>query len=358
MKRAIISCLLLILSATNLLADEYPYIYRGIRPLGMGGAFVAVSDDVNALFYNPAGLADIKSTRINLFPLELSIGQEGYDLYDDQCSVDFDNEQEVAAFLRDHLGEQAHLALNLTASYEMPRYAFCLLGSYKANLSVHDRQFPKLNADVVLDVGGATGYAHPFLDDRLLLGANLKYIDRHSLDKPYSAAELTASKISKLIEDDMQSGRGAMLDLGLIYKIIDPYHSHYDTQVNFGVVAVNALGGDLGKARDEDAHLDVGLAVHTDVGITKATFAVDYVDLLYQLEHDKEWAKRLHLGAEFRFPRYFTIRCGLNQGYISGGISLATKYATLDLATYGEETGASSGQNPDRRFTLRVVITL
>ena len=29
----------------------------GARPLGMGGAFTAVSDDINAIYYNPAGLS-------------------------------------------------------------------------------------------------------------------------------------------------------------------------------------------------------------------------------------------------------------------------------------------------------------
>lgn len=36
----------------------------GVRPLGMGGAFVAVSDDGNSLYYNPAALADAKTQYI------------------------------------------------------------------------------------------------------------------------------------------------------------------------------------------------------------------------------------------------------------------------------------------------------
>src|SRR5271154_1911024 len=31
---------------------------RGVRPLGRGGAFVAGADDLGAVWYNPAGLAD------------------------------------------------------------------------------------------------------------------------------------------------------------------------------------------------------------------------------------------------------------------------------------------------------------
>ena len=37
------------------------YSERGVRPLARGGAFVAGADDLGAIAYNPAGLADAKS---------------------------------------------------------------------------------------------------------------------------------------------------------------------------------------------------------------------------------------------------------------------------------------------------------
>lgn len=40
-------------------------ILVGARPLGIGGAFIAVSDDVNAIIYNPAGLIQIKHIEIS-----------------------------------------------------------------------------------------------------------------------------------------------------------------------------------------------------------------------------------------------------------------------------------------------------
>ena len=39
----------------------------GARPLGMGGAFVGLADDSNALFYNPAGLARLSGPELNSF---------------------------------------------------------------------------------------------------------------------------------------------------------------------------------------------------------------------------------------------------------------------------------------------------
>jgi hypothetical protein len=40
--------------------------YTSARPMGMGGAFTAVADDINAVYYNPAGLA-FKEKQGNLF---------------------------------------------------------------------------------------------------------------------------------------------------------------------------------------------------------------------------------------------------------------------------------------------------
>lgn len=37
----------------------------GVRPQGMGGAFVGVSDDINAIYWNPAGLAQISSAEVS-----------------------------------------------------------------------------------------------------------------------------------------------------------------------------------------------------------------------------------------------------------------------------------------------------
>ncbi|MBU2529034.1 PorV/PorQ family protein [bacterium] len=43
---------------------EFLRIDTGGRPAGMGGAFSAVSDDINSIFYNPAGLGWIEGTEV------------------------------------------------------------------------------------------------------------------------------------------------------------------------------------------------------------------------------------------------------------------------------------------------------
>ena len=51
-------------------AGEFMAIGVGSRPLGMGGAFVGVADDVTAGYYNPAGLANLNYPQISLMHSE------------------------------------------------------------------------------------------------------------------------------------------------------------------------------------------------------------------------------------------------------------------------------------------------
>lgn len=352
MKKTLIFVILTVLLSIVCHGEEYPYIYKGIRPMGMGGAFVAVSNDANALFYNPAGLADIKSVRGSIFPLEPELGEKAYDLFNDASDVDFDNEIETAEFLRDNIGERAHLGLNLFPYYSMPRFVFGLIGTARTDLEVYDRQYPKVITNVINDFGVGAGYAHPLLEDTLLVGASAKYINRQSLTEEYTVIDITSDDLNDKIEDDLIDGSGVLIDLGIIYKL--DKHGLADTRV--GISANNLIGGDLGDARDVDDHIDIGFAIDHQIWITKTTLALDYVDLFSQLGDDDDPAKRIRLGAEFRFPKILSVRVGLYQGYFTSGLSLDAKYAQLDILTYAEEIGAFAGQRIDRRYSLRFLI--
>ncbi len=52
----------------------------GARPLGLGGAFTAVSDDSNAVIFNPAGLSRIKANQLDFMYGMPFAGLEGVDL--------------------------------------------------------------------------------------------------------------------------------------------------------------------------------------------------------------------------------------------------------------------------------------
>src|SRR3954463_9660759 len=61
------------LSATGLVREPY----QGVRPTGMGNAFLALSDDNNALWYNPAGLARVKNYHVSI--IDMTVGVDNLD---------------------------------------------------------------------------------------------------------------------------------------------------------------------------------------------------------------------------------------------------------------------------------------
>ncbi len=330
--------------------DEYPFIYKGMRPMGMGGAFTAVSNDANALFYNPAGLADIQTTRASILPLELEISDNTFDIYDDAKDVDFDDDQETGAYLRDNIGKRSHLGLNIFPNLSKPGFAFGLISASNINFEVKDRQYPKIAADIVSDLGAGVGHARPLLEERLLLGANFKYVYRNNLVADYTVLDITGDDFEDTIEDDLKDGHGVLVDLGAIYKL----DGGGLPGAQVGISMNNVISKNFGDARDFHDHVDIGFAITRPVWVTTATFAVDYYDLFSQVGKDNDLAKRLRLGVEFNFPRILSVRGGIYQGYLTAGMTLDAKFACLDLLTYAEEIGAYAGQRSDRRYAMRL----
>ena len=54
--------------------EDVPLLpYRGLRPMGLGNAFEAIADDLNALDYNPAGLANLHGLTVRIVPAQVRL---------------------------------------------------------------------------------------------------------------------------------------------------------------------------------------------------------------------------------------------------------------------------------------------
>ena len=338
--------------SSTICARELPYIYKGIRPMGMGGAFVALSDDGNALFYNPAGLSDVTSAQSSsILTLELESNTKAYDMFQDAADIDFDNEAETGSFLRKYIGDTGHSALSVFPHHIRPNFAFGVIGTAKANLQPRDYQYPRLLIDVVEDAAVCVGYAQPVLDGSFLVGFSAKYLFRKSIYDEYTVSDITSDGFKDRVKDDFENGSGALLDIGVIYKIGSYQAADLPATIQIGMSANNLIGSNLGDAEDLDPHVDLG--VSTQIG-EKLTVALDYVDLFGQMGDDDDSGKRIHLGLEYFMTDAIALRAGLNQGYPTFGFGFKTKKVQLDLLSYAEEIGAYAGQRDDRRYLLRM----
>ena len=80
----------------SLATAQYDQLFIGTRPLSMGGAFIAVADDANAITWNPAGLPGLRrteftSTYANLYDMGITQSYVGFvKPFSDKVALGFD----------------------------------------------------------------------------------------------------------------------------------------------------------------------------------------------------------------------------------------------------------------------------
>ena len=354
MKRISVLLLLFLFVATLVHAREYPNFFRGIRPLGMGGAFTAVADDENALFYNPAGLSD-QSLRIGIFNPLIEVGEDSIELYQDIEDTDLDDAEEVVELLRDHMGENQHLraAINPYGLWSIAGVGVGVagIGQTSFDTEIHNPIWPELETRFIVDYGllGGAGLKLPITG--LQLGVAAKFISRESLFETYTAADIASEDFDFVVDDDIESGSGVGLDIGLIYTLGIPFGD-----LSCGVVVQNIPEMEMSDAEDILTQVNAGVALKPDFKVVSATFALDYMDIGDNIGEENDLAKRLHFGAEVNLLDWVALRAGFNQGYLTAGVTLDLWIFRLDVATFAEEIGAYGGQREDRRYLAQISI--
>jgi len=150
----------------------------------------------------------------------------------------------------------------------------------------------------------------------------------------------------------LNEGSGISADIGVLYTL--PFVSVVDMDVGFAVQNLPKM--DMGDALDIDTQVNMGLALKKKLARFGFIGALDCMDLSQNIGEDDDWGKRLHVGAEVKFPLFLSLQAGLNQGYMTGGIGLDFKVLRFDLATYGEEIGEEAGDQVSRRYLEQVTI--
>jgi len=159
----------------------------GVRPLGMGGAFVAVADDANSTYWNPAGIAALEK-------VELSYSGVGYERNDVRND--------------DHVAFVGHI-------FPETQHDWGKIGFYVDN-SVDKREritYPDLEvkAEREEDIFNLS-YAKK-IQDYFYLGANLRYHDFElTLTESQSLAGISYTS-GDIAEDAIYTA-----DIGMLYK--------------------------------------------------------------------------------------------------------------------------------------------
>jgi tetratricopeptide (TPR) repeat protein len=268
----------------------------GVRQMGMGGAQVAVAGDVNTLYYNPAGLADIGQAEISTMYID-GLADVIYG------SIGYVHPLKISSDLKDKKKERE-------SKYGTVGIGMITLQGGEIEINYLDGTSEKriVQADYVLTLG----YGREI--KKVLLGVNLKTI------------------YTTLIEE--YSAYAFALDMGGIYRF--PYEKLKGLRV--GVVLQN-LGTEI-KYKEEGDPLP--LTIKMGAAYEKRFNRIHYVQGAVDVVKSIDSQIRENIGVEYIFKDMLAGRVGTRMEYDLGlmtyGIGLYINKVKLDYAwMYGEE---------------------
>ena len=359
----------LLLEATSAQASELKWTHYGVRPLAMGNAYVAVADDFNALFYNPAGLARLDTWHGELFNPQLGVSQTTLSTiksFTKLASSDSAGVDSTLSAFETMTGKPQWVNLGLTPHLVFPGFGIGLGLDVGGSMVIHRT----ISADV--DAGATAilpiAFAKNFLEDRLSLGMAVKGVFKQGVEREFSLADITAfSKKSSdssgnSLKDYVVGGTGFGVDLGMLF-----------TPVQTGEPTIGISVADLGGTpyqAQKSGSLELGApkprepAVNTGISFkpikTDSYYVLTTMDA-HAINQPMHFSKKLNFGTEWGFGRVLKVQAGLHQGSLSGGIQLDAWLLVLRFATYAEELGSVAGQSAttsDRRYVAQLKLLL
>ena len=274
-------------------AGEFMAIGVGGRPLAMGGAFVAVANDVTAGYYNPSGLANLNYPQISLMHDERYGNLVNYDYA--AAAIPWDTDMSFGLSV---------MRLGIDGIPDTRNALYDANGDGKLDINDDRLDYSKItefsNQDWVFYLTGAKR-----LSDEFYIGASVKYIRRDLGD--YSA-------------------NGFGFDVGAMYNAID----NLWVGANIQDITTTLVAWSTGRNELIAPTAKVGAAYGWHILNGTLTPAVDF-DVRFE---NRQYASTFHLGPvsfdmhaglEFNYNNLFSIRGGYNdvkQFTVGAGIKL------------------------------------
>ena len=340
--------------------SDVPPEFRSARTLGMGGTGVSFVRGLDALYVNPAGIAQSKSLvseGVLVSPL-VTAGEDGMKLY-----KDIDAGTDTFDMISKYSNRPQHVGVQNVTGIAFKRAAFGVLQSGTVDAYAGTDPVTGVPAAEVRGIGRAAASfasARSFFDDSLFLGVTTKMVQKRQLSlqlNAFEAQEQLKGKSSKaLLNDKVRQGTGVGADFGLLYRVTE-----MDTKPTLGLVYRNVglkygWGVPKGKTAPdaEKPTLDVGFSLEPGTRRSFSRIAFDYVDATNAYKTSA--FKKIHAGAELSFQNVMGVMAGVGQGYPSFGAYLNVKILRVEGGVYGEELGEEVGDLRSRRYFGRVSV--
>lgn len=342
--------------AGTALFQQFPMLYQGVIPLGMGGAFTAVADDENAVFYNPAGLDNVQDASFKIINVSADV------TYPNMITL-YNNASADSKLPAGNTQDQAYINdFNSFAGQSL----YARVGDY-SNYTTHDFSIGLLTNNQLLavpaaaattnnlaslyglsDSGIVVSGAYGFFNHHLQIGGTVMGLNQMFLNIP-SLSVSQASTLQSTINSNLTHGLGIVGDIGAIY--------HFDLPLNptIGATIENVGTADFGQAGTLPQLINAGVGLDPDIGFGRLLVDIDYDDVANYLYYTGEslW-QHTHFGVQYQFPVLLTLSAGVYEGYPTFGFGLDLWAFMLNGSYYTEEAGVSPGQNPNHIVSLQV----
>lgn len=341
------------------------WTHFGLRPLGMGNAYVAVADDFNALFYNPAGLARLKSWDGEFLNPALTASQNVNGLVKDaQSDLKSGKTEDTLNLVEKNTGENYNVGLALTPHLIFPNFGFGLGLDLSATAVFH--RDVTVDLDTGLRAVLPISFAKNFLNNRLSVGASFKLRARAGIDQNFSMDDIAAFQSSsktdstgRELEDYVKGGTGYGIDLGMLFTPQKEYEPTFGLSVtDLGGTPYSQYdvkGSSLGAPPIQLPSVNVGISAKPLR--TEWTYVMVAADM-HSINQPYSFSKKFNLGLEGGLGNILKIQTGLYQGYFTAGLQFDVGLLSLRLVSYAEELGTSAGYKADRRVAAQLKFLL
>lgn len=369
--------------------------YRGMRPMSMGGAFVAVADDENGRNWNPAGMMYLPG--MNLSMQLYGRGTEdtinmATDSIDLAKTIQNTPSEQVLTLnetqkLIDNFASGTKIGLRLGGDMDFVPwktqkkkmvFGLGIYGDAKTSLWIKEQGLPigfplqlvndevlyEVSVDIAPSFSGAyriSSIIPTFVRGGkrdLSIGLTVKYVNRIKASNeknPYTMQELISQERSDgqaldlAKEIDMNTkGTSFGFDVGAITDLTD--------YMRFGVV-VHDIGTSISYNTASITNDEIPMNVRLGTAFYPLKYfypdsqrkffdmvlSADLDNLNGDARENSDFADKLHLGAEMKFSLFknflfVSLRGGTNQGYPTYGVTLhGLWFFQLDYTVYGDE---------------------
>jgi hypothetical protein len=344
--------------------------YLSGRALGMGDAFVALSDDYSGIYYNPAGLARLNSPLDAGVSLKFDVGDlfgvagDGINVAGshtnsfsslDSMAADNTLVDDIMRFDRRPIGLGTSPEMHFAARSTDPDFplgigAAWFLGSQGRFMLDKGIYIPSAVAHVRTDfVAKIAGAIQPY--EGLSIGLSPTIATYNTFEQSISiqeyatAADTLQARLAEEKRRIYKPGFGFGMSAGALYDIVP-------TELRVGAVVNNMFL----KIDNDPVPITYSFGLAYLPAVLRKQGLLRYVNFALDVEDafaDKDFLGKLNFGAEMNLS-LAQLRGGFKGGYPCYGLMANLFILQMEFTSWAEEAGLYVGQIEDRHYMFGI----